>query len=70
MKFREVIRILLKNGFELERQRGSHRVYVGSVGGRTRLVIVACHSESDDIKAGTLASMIRQSGLPKRLFRQ
>ena len=70
MKFREVIRILLKNGFELERQRGSHRVYAGSVGGRTRLVVVACHSESDDIKAGTLASMIRQSGLPKRLFKE
>ena len=36
---------------------------------RTRLVVVACHSENDDIKRGTLASMIRQSGLPKRTFR-
>jgi predicted RNA binding protein YcfA (HicA-like mRNA interferase family) len=69
MKFRDFIRILVKHGFELDRQRGSHRVYIGRVGGRSRLVVVACHNENDDIKPGTLASMIRQSGLPKRLFR-
>jgi predicted RNA binding protein YcfA (HicA-like mRNA interferase family) len=34
-----------------------------------RLVVVACHSENDDIKPGTLSSMIRQSGRPKRTFR-
>jgi predicted RNA binding protein YcfA (HicA-like mRNA interferase family) len=76
MKFRDFIRILVRHGFELDRARGSHRVYRGShrvykgrVRGRTRLVIVACHSETDDIKPGTLASMIRQSGLPKGTFR-
>ena len=70
MKFRDFVRILVKHGFELDRQSGgSHRVYKGRVGGRTRLVVVACHSENDDTKPGTLASMIRQSGLPKRTFR-
>jgi predicted RNA binding protein YcfA (HicA-like mRNA interferase family) len=69
MKFRAFIRILVTHGFQLDRQRGSHRVYKGSVGGRTRLVVVACHSESDDIRRGTLTAMIRQSGLPKRTFR-
>jgi predicted RNA binding protein YcfA (HicA-like mRNA interferase family) len=65
MKFRDFIRILLRHGFELQRQSGtSHRI-----GGRSRLVVVACHSENDDIKPGTLASMIRQSGLPKGTFR-
>jgi hypothetical protein len=39
------------------------------VGGEVRLVVVAPHRMSDDIKSGTLASMIRQSGLPKKLFR-
>jgi predicted RNA binding protein YcfA (HicA-like mRNA interferase family) len=54
----------------LYRQSGSsHRVYKGRISGKTRLVVVACHSESDDIKLGTLSSMIRQSGLPKRTFR-
>ncbi len=69
MKFRDFIRILVKHGFELDRQRGSHRVYKGRIGGRTRLLVVACHSENDDIKRDTLAAMIRQSGLPKRTFR-
>jgi predicted RNA binding protein YcfA (HicA-like mRNA interferase family) len=70
MKFRHFIRILEGHGFELDRQRGtSHRVYKGRIGGKVRLVVVACHSENDDIKPGTLSSMIRQSGLPKRTFR-
>jgi predicted RNA binding protein YcfA (HicA-like mRNA interferase family) len=70
MKFRDFIRILLRHGFELDRQSGtSHGVYKRRVGGRTRLVVVACHSENDDVRPGTLASMIRQSGLPKRTFR-
>jgi predicted RNA binding protein YcfA (HicA-like mRNA interferase family) len=71
MKFRHFIRILVRHGFEkLDRQRGSHRLYKGRIGGRTRLVVVACHNENDDIKPGTLASMIRQSGLPTSTFRE
>ena len=69
MKFRDLIRILQAHGFVLERQRSSHRTYKGLVNGRLRVVTVACHRESDDIKPGTLSSMIRQSGLPKRTFR-
>jgi predicted RNA binding protein YcfA (HicA-like mRNA interferase family) len=50
MKFRDFIRILVSHGFEkLDRQRGSHRLYQGRIGGRTRLVVIACHSENDDI---------------------
>jgi predicted RNA binding protein YcfA (HicA-like mRNA interferase family) len=70
MKFRELIRILEDHGFELARQRGSHRTYKGEVGGQVRIVVVACHNESHDVKPGTLSSMIRQSGLPKKLFRE
>jgi predicted RNA binding protein YcfA (HicA-like mRNA interferase family) len=68
MKFRDFIRVLEAHGFVLDRQRGSHRTYKGVVGGRTCVVIVACHRESDDIKPGTLSSMIRQSGLSKAIF--
>ncbi|WP_201781268.1 type II toxin-antitoxin system HicA family toxin [Sphingomonas sp. Leaf357] len=42
---------------------------VGVVGGDVKFVTVAAHRMSDDIKRGTLSSMIRQSGLPKGLFR-
>ena len=34
------------------------------------MVTVAFHSINDDIHPETLASMIRQSGLPKSLFRK
>jgi len=68
MKFRDLIRTLEDHGFELARQRGSHRTYKGFVEGSIR-VVVACHREGDDIRPGTLSSMIRQSGLSKKLFR-
>ena len=66
---REFIKIIVENGFVLDRQRGSHRVYEGIVGGKVRVVVVAFHRENDEIKPGTLASMIRQSGLDKKLFK-
>ena len=70
MKFHDFIPILEANGFELERQEAtSHRVYKSKVRGKTRLVIVAYSRLGDDIMKGTLSSMIRQSGLPKKLFR-
>jgi len=69
MDFRRFIRVLEKHGFRLQRQKGSHRTYRGGMDGQVRIVVVACHRESDDIKPGILASMIRQSGLDKKLFR-
>jgi predicted RNA binding protein YcfA (HicA-like mRNA interferase family) len=69
LKFRDLVRILESHGFELARQRGSHRIYKGIVAGQARIVVVACHRESDEIRPGTLSSMIRQSGLSQKLFR-
>jgi hypothetical protein len=46
----------------------SHRRYRGVVAGEVRFVDVAFHSISDEARPGTLGAMIRQSGLPKRLF--
>jgi hypothetical protein len=40
----------------LDRQRGSHRTYTGVVKGEARVVVVACHRESDDITRGTLTA--------------
>ena len=67
-KFRDAIRVLLRNGFELKRRKGSHSRYRGVVNGEVRLVTIACSRESDDIHPATLASIIRQSGLPKSYF--
>lgn len=68
--FERFIAILEAHGFALHRHEGtSHRQYRGIVSGQIRLVTVAAHRMADTIKPGTLASMIRQSGLPKALFR-
>lgn len=69
--FRRFIDILLDHGFVLLRHDGgSHRRYRGVVGEKVRLVDVAAHNLNDEIKTGTLKSMIRQSGLPEKLFRR
>lgn len=70
MKFMRFIEIIRANGFDIHRQSsGSHAIYRGVVSGNVKFVTVAAHRMSDDIKPGTLASMIRQSGLPKDMFR-
>lgn len=70
MKFRDFIAIIEQHGFELHRHgASSHRRFRGMVAGEVRYVDVAAHQMSDDINPKTLASMIRQSGLSKKLFR-
>ena len=70
MKYREFIAIIEDHGFRLHRQGAtSHAIYRGTVNGKVEQVIVA-GSGGEDIKPKTLASMIRQSGLPKKLFRK
>ena len=67
-KFRDFIRMLKRHDFVLDRQRGGSQIYKGVVGEKVRLVHVHYHRGGDDIRPGTLNSMIRQSGLPKKLF--
>lgn len=61
---RDVERVLLKIGFGLDRQRGSHRVYVQTATNRT--VIVPWHNR--DLKRGTLGSIIKGTGLTTEEF--
>ena len=68
MKVRTVIRLLEEHGFHFVRQRGSHRRFVGDVGGQKRYVTVA-GSEGDEISKPTLHAIRRQSGLSADLFR-
>lgn len=68
MKVRDFVRILEDNGFTFKRQSASHRHYEGFVDGRRRMVTVD-GTDGDEIMTINLASMKRQSGLPKKLFR-
>ena len=62
---REVCRILAANGFAEVRRRGSHIVMQKRLPDMTVTAIVPDHKE---LKAGTLASIIRQSRLPRDPF--
>ncbi|MBE3070914.1 MAG: type II toxin-antitoxin system HicA family toxin [Planctomycetes bacterium] len=62
---REACQILAAHGFAEVRRRGSHVVMQKPLPGTTVTVIVPDHKE---LKTGTLASIIRQSRLPREAF--
>ena len=62
---KDVCRILSKHGFKEVRRRGSHIVMQRKVPGSTITVPVPDHQE---LRVGTLLSIIRQSGLPRSKF--
>lgn len=62
---REVCAILSRHGFIEVRQRGSHVVMQRRTDEGTVTVPVPLHAE---LRIGTLQSIIRQSGLPRREF--
>ncbi|OQW96208.1 MAG: hypothetical protein BWK77_05860 [Verrucomicrobia bacterium A1] len=57
--------LLVGHGFVNVRQRGSHVVMQKRLDGSTITVPVPLHRE---VCIGTLRSIIRQSGLPRRIF--
>jgi predicted RNA binding protein YcfA (HicA-like mRNA interferase family) len=69
VKYRDFIPVLLRNGFEVDREKGSHKQYKGTINGKVMLVTVDYSQPGEDISPGNLASMIRQSDPPKRFFR-
>jgi predicted RNA binding protein YcfA (HicA-like mRNA interferase family) len=62
---RELCKLLAEHGFDEVRQKGSHIVLQKKAGNSTITVPVPNH---DELKIGTLQSIIRQSGLPRSLF--
>lgn len=69
--FQRFIEIIEAHGFaQIRHGATSHRRYRGMVNGRVCLVDVAYHNIRDEVRTGTLKSMIRQSGLPASLFRR
>jgi predicted RNA binding protein YcfA (HicA-like mRNA interferase family) len=62
---KEVCLLLLANGFEQVRQKGSHVIMQKQIDSSTITVPVPQHKE---IKAGTLVSIIRQAQLSRSIF--
>lgn len=61
----EVCDIFRRYGFTAVRQRGSHIIMQRAAAGETITVPVPDHAE---VRLGTLRSIIRQSGVPRREF--
>ncbi|MFN8526167.1 MAG: type II toxin-antitoxin system HicA family toxin [Chloroflexota bacterium] len=60
MKVRDVIRLLSRDGWYLDRMRGSHRQYLHPT---KRGVVTVPGKPGDDLASGTLQSILRQAGL-------
>lgn len=65
MSGREVCAILARHGFVEVRQKGSHIVMQRKEDSETTTVLVPDHNE---VKIGTLRSIIRQSGVDRGEF--
>ncbi|MGA2497224.1 MAG: type II toxin-antitoxin system HicA family toxin [Tepidisphaeraceae bacterium] len=65
MSGRDACRILEEHGFRFVRQKGRHRIMQLALADTTITVPVPDH---DELRVGTLLSVIRQSRLPRELF--
>ena len=61
MKVKEIIKIIEKDGWFLVRQKGSHKQFKHKI--KKGLVTVSGHKLSDEIKLGTLNSILKQAEL-------
>ncbi len=61
-KCSEILRLLMKNGWSIERQKGSHIILVHTT--RTNKIVFPNHG-SAEIKTGTLQHILKAAGLDK-----
>lgn len=59
-KYRDITRIVERDGWRLARTRGSHRVYTHPT--KRGIVVIAGHP-SDDVQRGIWMAILRQAGL-------
>lgn len=67
-RFIDTKNILKEYNFRLNHIEGSHYFFVGTYGGQIRQVCVPFHG-SKSIHPKTMKSIIRQSGIPKNLWK-
>lgn len=60
----EIIKILLKNGFIIDRIKGSHHILFNE--DSKKMVVVPMHKK--DLPKGTIYEIIKQSGLNIEIF--
>ena len=63
MKVREIIKLIEADGWFLVRQKGIHKQYKHGL--KKGLVTISGHKLSDEIKIGTLNSILKQAEIHK-----
>jgi predicted RNA binding protein YcfA (HicA-like mRNA interferase family) len=63
VKFREIVRLIEEDGWQLTRQRGSQRQYSHPT--KPGRVTIAGHPNKD-VPKGTAANILRQAGLKRQ----
>ncbi len=58
---KEIIKILMQRGFELDRVKGSYHIFIHPI--RKNRVVVPMHNR--DIPIGTFFSILKQAGIDK-----
>ena len=61
MKYRQIVKLIEKDGWYQVRQKGSHRAYRHNT--KKGIVTVAYHRLSDYVPKGTLNSILKQAQL-------
>ncbi len=61
MKVREIIKLIEDDGWNFQRQKGSHKIYKHPV--KMGIVVLPDHGNNSDIKRGTQKSILKQAGL-------
>jgi predicted RNA binding protein YcfA (HicA-like mRNA interferase family) len=62
----QVEKILLRHGFEVKRQTGSHRIFIQPQ--TKKSTSLPMHNK--DVPSGTLRSIIKQTSIPEEEFRK
>jgi predicted RNA binding protein YcfA (HicA-like mRNA interferase family) len=63
MNFRELLKLIEKDGWRLSRQKGSHRQFHHPE--KKGTVTIAYHSLSDDVPAGTMKNILKQAEIKR-----
>lgn len=60
MTYRELEQRLVSDGWTLERQTGSHRIYEHS--DKKQIIVVSGHHPGDEVRKGMLHKIMKQAG--------
>ncbi len=63
MKVKEIIKLIEADGWYLVRQKGSHKQYKHRL--KKGLVTISGHKLTDEVKMGTLNSILKQAEIQK-----